>query len=149
MHPMEYHLEDYTISTDRERLDIDAIHQFLSQEAYWSPGVPREIVEKSIANSLNFGLYHLDRQIGYTRVITDYATFVWIADVFVLPEFRGRGLSKWLISCVRNHPDLQIQRLWLLATTDAHGLYAKFGFVNVDPERFMVIRKVNPYGATD
>lgn len=98
---------DYLISTERSRLDLDAIHSYLSKEAYWSPGVPREVVERSIEHSLNFGLYRGEEQAGFARVVTDYATFAWLADVFVLAEHRGAGLGKWLVETVVSHPDLR------------------------------------------
>jgi GNAT superfamily N-acetyltransferase len=130
---------DYLISTDAARIDMDGLHRFLSEEAYWSPGVAREVVERSIQHSLNFGLYHGDEQVGFARVVTDYATFAWIADVYVLDGHRGRGLGKWLMETVLSHPDLKTLRRWILATADAHGLYARFGFrpAEGDP-RFMV-----------
>src|ERR671923_1044617 len=131
---------DYLISTDRSRLDLDVIHTYLSEEAYWSPGVPRDVVERSIERSLNFGLYRGDEQAGFARVVTDYATFAWLADVFVLDEHRGRGLGRWLVETALSHPDLQGLRRWILATGDAHGLYARFGFRQVaSGSRFMVI----------
>jgi GNAT superfamily N-acetyltransferase len=118
----------YEISTDPERLDLDVIHGFL-REAYWSPGVPREVVQRSFAHSLCFGLYAPGgAQAGFARAVTDHATFAWIADVFVLPEHRGRGLATWLMRTVLDHPDLQELRRVVLATRDAHGLYLRFGF---------------------
>jgi GNAT superfamily N-acetyltransferase len=119
---------DYVISTVPERLDIDLLHRFLSEEAYWSPGVPREVVERSIEHSLNFGLYRDGDQIGFARVVTDYTTFGWLADVFVLGDHRGLGLGTWLVETVLSHPDLRTLRRWILGTADAHELYARFGF---------------------
>src|SRR4051812_20829395 len=119
---------DYVISTDRERLDVRAIHEFLADESYWARGVTREVVEKSIANSLPFGAYRGDEQVGFARVVTDRATFAWLADVFVLPSARGGGLGKALIETVVGHPDVSGVRRHLLATRDAHGLYERFGF---------------------
>jgi GNAT superfamily N-acetyltransferase len=116
------------ISTDPARLDRALIHSFLSEHAYWSLGVPPAVVERAIDHSLCFGIYRGGRQIGFGRVVTDQATFAYLADVFVLPEARGQGLSKWLIDVVLRHPQLQGLRRWLLATRDAHGLYARFGF---------------------
>ena len=117
---------------------MDLIHEFLSTSAYWALGRPRDVVERSIANSLAFGIYHGDRQAGFARVISDYATFAYLADVFVLPEFRGQGLSKWLMEIISQHPDLQGLRRWVLATKDAHELYRKFGFNEMMiPERWM------------
>jgi GNAT superfamily N-acetyltransferase len=131
---------DYLISTDPSLLDLERVHRFLSEEAYWSPGVPREVVERSIENSLNFGLYRGDEQVGFARIVTDYATFAWVADVFVLDAHRERELGKWLMETVVSHPDLRTLRRWMLATADAHGLYERFGFRPVgDHPRFMVI----------
>jgi GNAT superfamily N-acetyltransferase len=129
---------DYVISTDRSLLDLDAIHAYLSEEAYWSPGVSREVVERSIEHSLNFGLYRDAGQAGFARVVTDYATFAWLADVFVLPAHRGAGLGKWLVETAVSHPQLRGMRRWILATGDAHGLYARFGFESAAGDsRFM------------
>jgi len=130
---------DYLISTDPDRLDLDLVHRFLSEDAYWSPGVPREIVERSIEHSLNFGLYRGEEQLGFARVVTDYATFAWLADVFVLEPDRKRGLGKWLVETMTSHPELETVRRWILATADAHRLYERFGFRPTagDP-RFMV-----------
>ena len=118
---------EYTISTDRHRLDIAAIHGFLAQ-SYWSPGIPVAIVERAIAHSICFGLFHLTQQVGFARVVTDGATFAYLADVYVLEAHRGKGLSKWLMEVVTQHDDLQGLRRFLLATRDAHGLYRQFGF---------------------
>ena len=132
--------DGYRISTDPAELDLDTIHGFL-KTAYWSPGVPREVVARSIESSLNFGLYtDAGQQVGFTRVVTDHATFAWIADVFVLPEHRGRGLGVRLMEAVLSHPDLKGLRRHLLATADAHGLYERFGFERfAGSERFMAI----------
>jgi GNAT superfamily N-acetyltransferase len=134
----EWHRGDFTISTDPGRLNLDMIHEFLSQEAYWALGRSRDRVERSIRHSLNFGLYHLAEQIGFARVVTDRATFAWLADVFVLPDFREQRLSKWLMTVISEHPELQGLRRWILATRDAHGLYRQFGFEPLSaPDRFM------------
>jgi GNAT superfamily N-acetyltransferase len=133
----ESHRGDYTISTDRGRLDLGLVHRFLSQDAYWSPGVAREVVERSIRNSLCFGLYEGDRQIGFARVVTDAAAIAYLADVFVLPDHRGKGLGKWLVETVLSHPDLQNLRRFFLGTADAHSLYERYGFRPVDPRRMM------------
>jgi GNAT superfamily N-acetyltransferase len=131
---------DYLISTERSRLDLDLIHRFLSEDAYWSPGVGREVVERSIDSSLPFGVYRADEQVAFARAVTDYATFAWVADVFVVPEHRGRGLGKWLVETMLSHPELQGLRRWLLATADAHGLYEGLGFERAaGDERFMVL----------
>jgi len=129
---------DYLISTDRSRLDIELVHNFLSKTAYWAVGRTRDVVQRSIENSLSFGVYKEDDQVGFARVVTDYATFAWIADVFVLPEHRGHGLSKWLMEVMLSHPQLQGFRRWVLATKDAHTLYERFGFIPLHrPERWM------------
>jgi len=130
----------YEISTDPARLDLDVIHGFL-RGAYWSPGVPRDVVERSFGNSLCFGLYAPGgAQAGFARAVTDRATFAWVADVFVLREHRGRGLGVWLMETLLAHPDLQGLRRILLATADAHGLYERFGFAPlVGPQRFLAV----------
>lgn len=128
---------EYTISTEKGRLDVDVIHGFLTV-SYWAAGIPRAVVEQSIEHSLPFGVYHGTRQVGFARVITDYTTFAYIGDVFVIEEYRGRGLSKRLMEAVVNHPDLQGLRRWILMTRDAHGLYEKVGFTpSQAPERLM------------
>ncbi len=141
----EHRKGEFTVSTDRARLDLDCIHGFL-REAYWSQAIPREVVAKSLDHSLCFGLYDGARQVGFARVVTDYATFAWLGDVFVLETHRGRGLSKWLMHCVMAHPDLRGLRRFLLATRDAHGLYGQFGFKPLAAaERFMEIRDPEIY----
>ena len=133
----EWRRGDYVISTDKSRLDLVVIHNFLTN-SYWAPGIPIEIVKRSIEHSLALGVYKGDAQIGFARVITDYATFAYIGDVFILEEFRGQGLSKWLMEVIVAHPDLQGLRRWLLLTRDAHGLYKKTGFTEPRaPERYM------------
>jgi GNAT superfamily N-acetyltransferase len=143
------HPQGFTLSTDSARLDVAAIHAYLSEESYWAAGIPRQTVQRAIDHSLNFGLYAPDgRLAGFARIVTDYATFAWLCDVFVLGEFRGLGLSKWLMAQVWAHPDLQGLRRRLLATLDAHGLYTQFGFAPLAaPDRFLEIRQPNPYGA--
>ena len=138
----------YEISTDPARLDLDAIHRFLSEESYWARGAPRDVIERAVANSLCFGLYHGKAQAGLARVVTDKATFVLISDVFVLDGHRGLGLSKCLMQSVMAHPDLQGMRRHLLMTLDAHGLYSQFGFQPLArPERFMEILRADIYQA--
>lgn len=123
----EHQRAEFTISTDRAKVDVAAVHAFLTA-CYWAKGIPRETVERSIRNSLCFGVYQGQRQVGFARVISDFATFAYLADVYVLEEHRGAGLGKWLMECIVSHPALQGLRRWSLATRDAHGLYAKFGF---------------------
>ena len=125
------------ISTDIERLDFDLIHRFLSEESYWARGRSMEMVRKAIENSLNFGVYLDGQQIGFARVVTDRTTFAWLADVFIVTGHRGHGYSKMLVRSIMEHPELQRLRRWFLATRDAHGLYARFGFTAVPPDRFM------------
>jgi GNAT superfamily N-acetyltransferase len=142
---MEWKKGEFTINDKREDLDIETIHNFL-RESYWAKGIPRSIVEKSINNSLCFGMYHSSIQVGFGRVVTDLATFAYLADVFVVPAYRGRGLGKWLVSCLLAHPEVQGLRRWLLATLDAHGLYEQNGFVALRrPEMFMEINDPNIY----
>lgn len=138
---------EYAISTDPGRLDVPAIHAYLTR-SYWASGIPLEVVARSIAHSLPFGLFHGDAQVGFARVVTDRATFAYLADVYVLEEHRGRGLSKWLVESVLDHADLQGLRRFLLATRDAHGLYARYGFRPLaNPSRMMEIHAPDVYGA--
>jgi GNAT superfamily N-acetyltransferase len=123
-----FEMSDLHISTDHDRLDVDLIHRYLSEESYWAKGIPRDTVERSLANSLCFGGYIGDQQIAFARVISDHATFAYLADVFVLPEHRGKAYSKALMRAVMAHPQLQGLRRFMLATADAHSLYEPFGF---------------------
>jgi N-acetylglutamate synthase-like GNAT family acetyltransferase len=145
---MEHRRGEFVISTDRARLDLDQIHKFLTN-CYWAKGIPREIVARSIENSLCFGIYDSDgRQVGFARVVSDFATVAYLGDVFVLESHRGRGLSKWLMECIMQHPSLQNLRRWILLTGDAHGLYSQFGFTAVQaPERYMEIHRPDVYDA--
>ncbi|UII24254.1 GNAT family N-acetyltransferase [Fulvivirga ligni] len=128
----------FTISTDKDKLDIEAIHQFLAHEADWSRGIPLDTLKTSIDNSLTFGVYDNGRQIGFARIISDYATIAYLGDVYVLQEYRGQGLSKWLMKEIMAHPQLQGLRRWILLTDTAEWLYKKFGFVTVPrPELYM------------
>ena len=137
--------EPYEISTDVERFDLDVIHGFLAS-SYWARGIPRTVVEKSIRFSLSFGAFQNGRQIGFARVVTDRATFGYLADVFVLPEHRGNGVSKLVVRAALDHPDLQGVRRFILATQDAQGLYAQFGFKPLaHPDRFMEIHRPDVY----
>ena len=149
---------EFIISTDKTKLDIFFIHNYLCNESYWAKNIPVETIEKSIDGSCCFGLFLkkdipgsaqsmvIDRQIGFARVVTDFATFGYIADVFVIEEFGGKGLAKWMMEEIMNFPDLQGLRRWLLATRDAHSLYAKFGFLPLDkPERIMGFKPFEEY----
>ena len=139
----EWKQNQLLVSTDQTKLDVDAVHAFLSR-AYWCEGVPREIVERALCNSLCFGLYDAGKQVGLARVVTDYTTFAYLCDVYVLESHRARGLGKWLIECVMAHPQLQGLRRFNLVTLDAHQLYAPFGFKPLAaPERHMEM--VKPY----
>jgi GNAT superfamily N-acetyltransferase len=144
---MEWTKDGYTVSTDKARLDVEVIHHFLSTESYWALHIPRSVVAKAIDHSLCFGVYNGDAQVGFARVVTDTATFGYLADVFVLPAHRGHGLSKWLMDCIMGHPDLRGLRRFMLATRDAHGLYAQYGFTQPGrPDRLMEVLKIDPYG---
>ncbi len=133
----EWRRGEYLISTDKHLLDLSAIHSFLAT-SYWAKDIPFETVKKSIEHSLNFGVYIAGKQVGFARVITDYTTYAYIGDVYILEDFRGRGLSKWLMRVIVNHPELQGLRRWTLITRDAHELYRKTGFTEPqNPERYM------------
>jgi len=142
---MEWKQGEFTITDSQDDLNIETIHSFL-RETYWAKGIPISIVEKALKNSLCFGLFHNSRQIGFARAITDRAAIAYMADVFVLPAFRGRGLGKWLVSCVLAHPELQGLRRWILVTLDAHGVYEQNGFAALrKPESFMEIHDPDIY----
>ena len=142
---MQWSRNEYTVTDEHAALDIALIHDFLSG-SYWAKAIPREIVTRALENSLCFGLFHNGKQIGFGRIVTDRATFAYLADVFVIDSYRGLGLGKWLISCVLEHPELQGLRRWLLATLDAHGLYQQYGFVPLrNPARFMEINDPDIY----
>ncbi|HEV3470324.1 MAG TPA: GNAT family N-acetyltransferase [Pyrinomonadaceae bacterium] len=135
---MDWHKGEYTISDERGRLDLGVVHRFISEESYWGRGRGLEVVRRSVENSLPFGVYRGGEMVGFARVVTDYATFAWVADVFIVEAHRGRGLSKWLMEVMLAHPRLQGFRRWVLATKDAHGLYRQFGFRELKrPERWM------------
>ena len=143
--PREWHLNGYTVSNDPVRLDLDVIHRFL-QRSYWAQSIPREVVARSIEHSLCFGVYLAETQVGFARVITDQATFGYLADVFILEEHRARGLARWLVRCILETAELKGLRRWLLATRDAHEIYRAVGFSSLaEPERFMEIRRPQPY----
>src|SRR5580700_10717770 len=154
---MEYRLGEFVISTSRERLSLDVVHSFLTN-CYWAKGIPREVVARSIEHSLCFGIYDesprlakeasdgAHAQVGFARVISDFATVAYLGDVFVLESHRGQGLSKWLMECVMKHPALQNLRRWILLTRDAHGLYSQFSFTPLQaPERYMEFHRPNVY----
>jgi len=142
--------DGYTISTERARLDLALIHDFICNHSYWGRGRAREVVERSIENSMPFGVYHGNHQVGFARIVTDYATFAWVADVFIVPEHRGRGLGTWLMEIIIAHPQLQGFRRWVLSTKDAHSLYERFGFIKLHrPERWMERRDPNMKEAPD
>lgn len=141
----EYQKDEYIISTDKTKLQFDVIYSFLST-SYWSPNIPLETVKRAAEHSLTFGIYKHEIQVGYARIISNFATFAYLADVFVLESERGKGISKWLMECITQLPDLQGLRRWMLATRDAHGLYAQFGFTPLDkPEIMMQIARPNIY----
>jgi GNAT superfamily N-acetyltransferase len=127
----------YVISTDPARLDVDLIHDFLAHRSYWAREMPREVVQRSIEHALCFGLHAAEGQVGFARVVTDYAVFAYLGDVFVLEPHRGRGLGTWLVETVLDCPELQGLRRWDLATNDAHELYRRFGFGEANPARVM------------
>lgn len=136
-HIIEVHKEDYTISTDPAKLDIDAITDMLTR-AYWAKGRTREMIARYLQHSLVFGVYHEDKQVGLARIVSDYTTFAWLCDVFIHEDHRGHGLGKWLMETVHAHPDLQGLRRWALITRDAHNLYRQFGWTSLDsPENWM------------
>ncbi len=137
---------EYSISCDPAKVDSDLVAGFLAS-SYWAKGIPAATVERALKNSLCFVLLHNDSQVGFARVISDRATIAYLGDVFILPDHRGKGLSKWLMECVVGHPELQGLRRWILATRDAHDLYRKFGFTALkDPDAFMELHDANVYG---
>ncbi len=137
----EFQKKDYVISTNKRKLQIKTVHRFLTH-SYWSQGISIEKVRKSIRHSLCFGVYYKSKQIGFARVITDRVRFGYIADVFIVEEYRGKGLSKWLMKCIMEHRELKNIQAWMLATRDAHGLYSQFGFEPLaEPKKYM--RKEN------
>jgi GNAT superfamily N-acetyltransferase len=141
----ERHDGDILVTTDPARLDLATIHEFLSG-SYWAKGIPREVVERSIRHSICFGAFDGGRQVGFARVISDHATFAYVADVFVVDSHRGRGIGKRIMACVTSHPELQNLRLWTLFTRDAHGLYRQHGFQEARyPDRLMERRAERPY----
>lgn len=140
----------YEVSTDPARIDLDYVHRYLSRESYWAGAIPRDVVARSVANAISFGLYAPDgAQVGFARVITDRATFAWLADVFIDPARQGLGLGKALMDVIIAHPDLQDLRRFMLVTADAHSLYERYGFTAVEkPERLMVKLRTDLYPRT-
>ncbi|SMO62245.1 GNAT family N-acetyltransferase [Solitalea koreensis] len=146
MNALTVHKDDFFITTETDHLDIPFIHYFLSKKSYWAANIPLTTVERSIQNSLCFGVFYKEKQVGFARVITDFSTFAYLADVFIIEEKRGLGLSKFLMGVICTHPDLQGLRRWVLATADAHKLYEQFGFTPLNkPERFMELHNPNLY----
>ncbi len=138
----------FIISTDNNLIDFEAVYDYLSKESYWAKDIPVETLRRAITNSMCFGIYKENKQVGFARVVTDKATFAYICDVFIFADFRRLGLSKWLIQTIKQHPELQGLRRWSLATADAHSLYAQFGFKSVSrPERWMEV--FTPYKLPD
>jgi GNAT superfamily N-acetyltransferase len=140
--------DGYQVSDNPARLDLAVIHQYLSEESYWAKNIPMEVVRRSVENSFCFGLYYNNGQVGFARLITDKATFAYLADVFILPAHRGKGLSKWMLGFIHHHPDMQGLRRWLLGTLDAHELYRQLGWTSLPPEtasRFMQLHFPDVY----
>lgn len=142
----ELHKDGFTIATDKSRLDIPFIHSFLSGQSYWAKGIPLATVERAIDNSLCFGVYDKQTQIGFARIISDHATVAYLGDVFIVSSHRGLGLSKWLMEAIIAYPELQGLRRWILLTGDAHGLYEKYGFKKLaNPDRYMELHNPGVY----
>lgn len=143
---MEWRRDDFVVSDDRSRLDRAAVRRFIADESYWAAGIPQHVMDKAIDNSLCFGLYRGEAQLGFARVVTDRATFGYLCDVFVEAAQRGAGLGKWLVSCVLSHPDLQGLRRLSLMTRDAHELYTRHGFRPMpDPSRYLELHRPDVY----
>jgi len=142
----EYRRGEFLVSTDPGRIDLNVVHGFLTN-CYWAKGIPRETVARSIEHSLCFGIYDgRGAQVGFARVISDFATVAYLGDVFVLESHRGRGLSKWMMQCIMEHPALQGLRRWILLTRDAHGLYSEFGFTPLkSTDRYMELHRPDVY----
>lgn len=142
---IEHRKGEFVLSTDPARLDLDFIHGFLTQ-SYWAKGISRELVVRSIENSLCFGVYALNAQVAFARTVSDFATYAYLGDVFVIEPYRGHGLGKWMMECIRQHPRLQGLRRWTLLTRDAHGLYSQFGFTPLKkPDRYMELHDPEVY----
>src|SRR5579864_3278402 len=137
---------EFWITTDKSKLDLEFIHDFLANDAYWCKNIPYERVKRSVENSLSFGVFHNDKQIGYAKIISDYSTIAYLGDVFIIESYRGQGLGKWLMKVIMGHPDLQGLRRWILGTRDAHELYAQFGWTPISkPERMMEFYNADVY----
>ncbi|MEJ7631624.1 MAG: GNAT family N-acetyltransferase [Rubrobacteraceae bacterium] len=141
----EWRRGEYLISTDRSGLDLDVVHDFLKR-SYWAAGIPDEVVRRSVEGSLAFGVYRGEEQIGFARVVTDHATFAYLADVFILEPHRGLGLGRWLTEVILSHPELQGIRRWMLATRDAHGFYREYGFTELELPGIFMEKKDASYG---
>ncbi len=138
---------EYLFSSDHEKLDLKFVHQWLAAESYWCKDIPFEVVQRMVEHSLCFGVYHeSEGQVGFGRVVTDYTTFAWLTDVFIIDAYRGKGLSVILMEVILDHPELKILRRWLLGTDHAHGLYRKFGFEDLDhAENFLTLHRSSMY----
>lgn len=146
MKELNIYKNEFCISTDKDKLDLESIHTFLSTKAYWCLNIPRDTVKKAIQNSLCFGVYDHQQQIGFARVITDFATIAYLGDVYILEAYRGLGLSKWMMETIMEHPDLQGLRRWILLTGDAHELYRKFGWADIaDSTKWMEVHQKDVY----
>ncbi|MEO9479609.1 MAG: GNAT family N-acetyltransferase [Maribacter dokdonensis] len=146
----EVHKNDFTISTDKNKLDVESIHKFLANETDWANGIPIQTLKTSIENSLNFGVYYKNKQIGFARIISDFSTIAYLGDVYILKEYRGKGLSKWLMNEITEHPNLQGLRRWILLTDTAEWLYKKYGFTALpNPQLYMEKHNPNVYKGID
>jgi GNAT superfamily N-acetyltransferase len=144
--PYEIQKGDYLVSDDKQKIDLTFVHEYLSKESYWAQNIPVDVVTRSIENSISYGVYHSGKQVGFARVVTDKATFAYLADVFIIESYRGKGLSRMLLECIHAHPDVQGLRRWMLGTRDAHGLYTKFGWTPIPyPDRFMQLHFPDVY----
>ncbi len=138
--------DEFCISTDKTKLDVDSIHEFLSTRAYWCLNIPKDKVQLAIQNSLCFGVYNDEKQIGLARVISDFSTIAYLGDVYIIDGYRGKGLSKWLMETIMCYPELQGLRRWILLTGDAHGLYRQFGWTDIaDPSKWMEMHNKSVY----
>ena len=137
---------DFLITTEKDKMNLEFIHDFLSNHSYWSKNIPFEKVQLAVEHSLNFGVFYKEKQIGYARIVSDFSTIAYLGDVFIITEYRGQGLSKWLMEQIMTHPNLQGLRRWILLTKDAHELYKKFNWKPIaDPSRWMELHNPNVY----